>query len=80
MKNQIIIQDWTGNILFDGDYRDEQVDTVLDANKCPCRFHDEIIHEIEICSDCDDTGYIGDINVQWLDETNTDNVYEFINY
>lgn len=75
MNNNIIIQDWAGNILFKGDYRDKEVDHVLEANQCRCYDSDG-----EYCSSCDGTGYIGDFEVYWQDENRRDNVYEFINY
>lgn len=71
MKNQIVIQDWAGKILFEGHYKDKEVDEVLDANRCDC--DDE-------CDQCDGTGYKGDFEVYWKDESDQRNVYEFINY
>lgn len=71
MNNKIIIKDWTGRILFAGNYKDKLVDKVLDANRCTC---------LEGCKECDDTGYRGDFEVYWQDENRKDNVYEFINY
>lgn len=77
MKNEIIIQDWVGNILFQGLYTDKEVDDVLDANRCYCH---SSVEEIEDCAKCDNTGYIGDFEVYWTDESRKDNVYDFINY
>lgn len=73
MNNKIIIQDWTGRILFAGNYKDKLVDQVLDANRCNCL-------DSSTCKKCGDTGYSGDFRVYWQDETREDNVYEFINY
>lgn len=74
MNNNIIIKDWTGNILYEGDKDHPNVDKVLDANRCakaPCD---------DRCPSCDGTNYIGDFEVYWQDESRKDNVYEFINY
>lgn len=71
MKNIIIIQDWAGNILFEGNYKSKKVDAVLDANRCNCESG---------CSKCDGTGYKGDFEVYWENENDTRNVYEYINY
>ena len=70
IKNHIRITDCTGRILFEGHYRSKQVDRVLDANRCPSG----------PCAECDDTGYIGDFEVNWIDEYREDNIYECINY
>jgi len=69
----IKITDWVGRILFIGDYDDEQVDIILDANRCECE---------DGCDECDNTGYIGDFSVEWIDHDDKDgcNVYEYINY
>ncbi len=83
--NEIIIKDWCGNILFEGHFEDEMVDTVLDANRCRgCNSH---IPEINNgrnkpyrCADCGGTGYSGDFTVAWKDTNNETNVYESINY
>lgn len=73
MKNEIKIIDWTGTTLFEGSYKDKKVDMILDANHCKdCKGQD--------CDMCDDTGYIGDFEVLWMDENREDNVYELINY
>ena len=70
----ITITCWTGKVLFKGPHNDPMVDTVLDANRC----------KSQTCSDdcqwCDGTGYIGDFEVNWTNENDTRNVYEFINY
>lgn len=71
MKNIIIIQDWTGDVLFRGHYKDPEVDEVLDSNRCGCDGG---------CTVCDDTGYEGDITVCWASSSDKRNVYEFINY
>lgn len=78
-NNNITIQDWAGNILFKGHYKDKKVAKVLEANKCIwCK--DE--NDIEGCSSCDDTGYSGDFEIYWdkLADHKNENVYEFINY
>ena len=35
MKDIIIIQDWTGNILFEGKYNDEKVLKIMQQNDAP---------------------------------------------
>lgn len=82
MKDKSVkIVDWTGRILVIDDYDSERIDKVLEANKCPCRYEGELYHEMEICPECNDTGYVGDIHAEWIDEENNDlNVYEYINY
>lgn len=62
MKNHIIIQDWAGNILFKGHYKDKEVDQVLDANRCACRFENDEkdLSSQGDCLECDNTGYWGD--------------------
>lgn len=79
VKNQIIIKDWAGNILFEGDYRSKEVDKVLEANRCK---HCSTLTEKEnyYCEYCGDTGYEGDFSVMWRDNADKRNVYEFINY
>lgn len=70
----IIIEDWAGNLLYIGEYDNPEVDKVLDANRCDCE---------DGCDKCDNTGYIGDFTVQWIDGDNDHNglnVYEYINY
>ena len=75
-KNDIVIQCWTGKILFEGNYKDKKVDKVLNANRCPhCKKENKAP-----CLECDDTGYKGDFTIYWKDETNQNNVYEYINY
>ena len=73
MKNQIVLQDWAGNILFEGHYKDKDVDRVLDANRCDCDYTPD-------CEKCEETGYIGDFEAYWQDENDTRNIYEYINY
>lgn len=80
MKDVIVIQCWSGKILYEGHYKDKQVDVVLDANRCDCRHESEVYHEITVCPDCDDTGYSGDFEVYWKDENDERNVCECINY
>ena len=74
MSTAILIKDWTGRFLFEGDYRDKEVDKVLDKNKCKCS------DSSEYCLDCDGTGYIGEFSIEWKDDANTENVYEYVNY
>lgn len=64
---------WSGKILFIGDYDDEEVDTILDANRCDCE---------EGCEECDNTGYKGDFQIEWIDHDDKKdcNVYEYVNY
>ena len=74
-KNKYIkIIDWAGNELYHGEYDSPDVDKILDANRCAC--------EDRTCLECDGTGYIGDFEVLWEDESDKDecNVYEYINY
>lgn len=81
-NNNIIIQDWTGKILYQGSYKSKQVDKVLEANKCDiCKKLIELGDESQ-CHMCDGTGYAGDFEVIWENEADheNDNVYEFINY
>ncbi|WP_417353562.1 hypothetical protein [Flavobacterium alkalisoli] len=75
----IRIDDWACNLLFIGPYDSPEVDEVLDANRC------EACPDLEDNSDCDHcngTGYKGDFEVSWVDESNNNygNVYEYINY
>ena len=68
----IRIDDWACNFLYIGPYDSKDVDTVLNANRCPCD---------DGCIQCGETGYIGDFTVKWIDEDNSElNVYEYINY
>lgn len=62
--------------MFQGDYRDTDVDRVLAANRC-CVCYDG---DTSQCTRCDGTGYQGDFEVFWEDDKRQDNVYEFINY
>ena len=79
MNNQIIIQDWAGNILFEGYYHESDVDKVLEANRCyKCEGNTNI--KRDDCETCDSTGYWGDFEVYWKDPSRRDNVFEFINY
>jgi len=73
MKNSIIIIDWAGNVLFEGNYEHKRVDEILDANRCDCSVPFD-------CPDCNDTGYKGDFEVHWKDPNDTRNVYEWISY
>lgn len=71
MSDEIIIRDWTGRVLFRGNFKSKEVDIVLDTNRCDCA---------DGCSKCDGTGYKGDFDVNWVDESDERNVYEYINY
>ena len=73
MKNNIIIQDWAGNILFQGDYKNTKVDLILDNNRCGCDSNPE-------CAKCEGTGYEGDLEIYWQNENDKRNVYEYVNY
>ena len=77
-KNKYInIIDWAGNNLLNAEYDSKEVDKILDINRCSyCQDYDDG------CKDCDDTGYTGDFEVSWEDESDKDgcNVYEYINY
>ena len=75
VNKDILIDDWVGTQLYLGPYDDKQVDVVLDANRCICD-HDEN------CEECGGTGYSGDFEVCWVDESDKEgcNVFEYINY
>lgn len=79
MKDKTIkIIDWVGNILFIGPYDDSEVDKILDANRCTNQLCG---HGDSSCSQCGDTGYIGDFTISWIDEQNDVdgmNVYEYV--
>ena len=77
INKDILIDDWCCNQLYLGPYDDSEVDKVLDANRCDCSDENR-----EKCNKCDGTGYSGDIEVAWVDESDKDdcNVYEYINY
>ena len=73
-KNKYInIIDWHGNHLLNAEYDSPEVDKVLDANRCSC---------LDGCEECDNTGYKGDFEITWEDESDKDgcNIYEYINY
>lgn len=76
-NDEIIISDWTGVILFEGSYKDKEVDKVLDANRCVEKHNDN-----EVCCVCNDSGYSGDFEVYWKYRSHDmgENVYECINY
>ena len=78
MKDKTIrIYDWANNDLYIGPYDDNEVDRVLDANRC------STCVDSPVCKECDGTGYSGDFEVRWIDEQNDNdnlNVYEYINY
>jgi hypothetical protein len=71
----IQIEDWAGNQLFIGPYDSKDVDIVLDANRCKCDADEE-------CKTCNGSGYTGDFEIFWIDESDKDgcNVYEYIDY
>ena len=72
--DEITITCWTGKVLFKGPYSDPMVDTVLDANRCPSK------QCSDDCQWCDGTGYSGEFEINWANENDKRNVYEFINY
>ena len=80
MKNkEIIIKDWAGNILFEGDYDDhKEVDKVLDANRCTACVNRKT--NDKAFPVCDDTGYFGDFGIYWVDDENEGEVYDYVNY
>ena len=71
--DEITITCWTGKVLFKGPHTDPKVDEVLDANRCQCGSVDE-------CKACDGTGYSGEFEINWVNENDKRNVYEFIYY
>ena len=71
----ILINDWTGKELFYGNCFDNEVDLVLEANRCSTCACGGFP-----CKECDGTGYGGDFTIEWVDTTRKDNVYEFVNY
>ena len=78
--DEIVITCWTGKVLFKGLHNDPMVDTVLDANRC-LLCDDMTDHQKQQeCPRCDGTGYSGDFEVNWTNENDTRNVYEYINY
>jgi hypothetical protein len=86
--DQIRIQDWTGKVLYEGDFDHKDVQKVLKANRCLCRTKKKFKDQSSdgVCLQCDDTGYIGDFEVYWIDdndeivEHDKRNVYEYIDY
>lgn len=81
-RDNIIIKDWTGNVLFEGNYNSKKIDKVLNANKCKCKQCKAYRKGKgdDYCSNSESTGYSGDFSITWIDENRNDNVYEFINY
>lgn len=78
-KDEIIIQCWTGKTLFEGDLNSNEVEKVLELNKCSeIENHDDVL----VCHKCNDTNYEGDFEVYFkYPELNEGiNVYECINY
>lgn len=84
MKDQIIIKDWTGKILFKGHvlHDGKKIDAVLEVNRCkPCKKYQAKNDSLNSkCKICDGSGYSGDFSVEWVDKSNEENVYECINY
>ena len=76
INKDIVITDWVGNQLYIGPYDDADVDKILDANRCKYCMGDEP------CMMCNSTGYAGDFEVYWSDESDKKdcNVYTYINY
>ena len=79
MKDKSVrIIDWAGNILCINAYDSEEIEQVLDANRCKtCDDHEDD------CPDCNGTGYSGEISAEWIDGQNyldDMNVYEYIPY
>ena len=77
INKDILIQDWTGTQLYLGPYDlTDDVNKVLDANRC------STCVDSPVCKECDGTGYSGDFEVFWVDESDKEdcNVYEYINY
>ena len=79
-NNNIVMQDWTGKILFKGNYKSKAIDEVLDANRCPSVLCKNPPSNDFHCDKCNDTGYEGDFEVCWENKSDERNVYEFINY
>lgn len=87
LADHIVMKDWAGNILYQGHYGSGEVNRVLGANRCKrCKngvfeFYQKGEKKSEHeCDACNGTGYSGDFSVYWLDEKDTRNVYEYINY
>lgn len=82
MNNNIIVKDWIGNVLYEGNYNSPKVGQVFRANYCKCKQCKAYRKGKgdDYCSDSEYTGYIGEFEIFWSDENRTDNVYEFINY
>lgn len=87
-KNKYIkIIDWAGNELLNAEYDSPEVDKILNANRCALcdagRVYDyENDKDLGDCTSCDSSGYTGDFEILWEDESDKDdcNVYEYINY
>ena len=58
MDKDIRIEDWAGNVLFEGSHNDTEVLRIMQLNDAPN----------------------DDIFVYWVDETETENVYECIDF
>jgi len=74
MKNfNVKIYNWInhGECLIEGPCDSKEISNFLMQGKCTCE--DE-------CSECEGTGRIDDIYIEWENEKNTENVYEFVDY
>lgn len=82
MNNNIKIICWTGKILYQGPCDDEQVDVVLNANRCKHCDGGLVLSRdtFSTCKECNESGYSGDFHVEWEDSSIDENVYEAINY
>lgn len=58
IQKDIRIEDWAGNVLFEGSHNDTEVLRIMQLNDAPN----------------------DDIFVYWVDETETENVYECIDF
>lgn len=78
-NKEIIIQDWANNVLFKGPFYSVKVDDILDVNRCTICIDKD---DARPCEACNGTGYLGDFEVFWVDESDKHdcNVYEYINY
>ena len=87
-KNKYInIVDWAGNVLLNAEYDDPKVDEVLNMNRCAlcdsgAVFNSENLEDLGDCTKCDGSGYSGDFEIYWEDESDKNgcNVYEYVNY
>lgn len=82
VNKDIIIQDWTGTQLYFGSFEnDQEIDKVLEANRCKQCHGDDYNSEME-CDICDGSGYAGEFEIFWVDESDKKghNVYEYTYY